>query len=718
MAAATALVAAIALIAAAARAPAHAGFLESSWAPRPGHGCDDSPPPGTRERWVREPAILGEARPAGCWRWRSHYVARRRELLQPQVESTGEAVLTVDGASLLTVPGGGRAERFAERDIPAGTHEVVLRLAHPGGPAYVRMFALAVREPYLGGTQVLDLRDWVATREHAERALQAPRRDRPELALIVFTLLALAGVLTWLSLRVRRGEAWPRTDLAWAIGITVLGGLLRVPQSLHAEVAWDELSYVTAGEHYVRNLVVGDWTTPAWRWNLEHPPHAKWVIGLGSLLGDFQGARVACAMLATLAIGLVYATARTLLDRHAAIAAAVLFAVTPQVVGFSRLCTHEAIVLFFWSASMLAAARWMLSAGFLGSAGPAAVRAPYGAPLPAFLAAFLSVLGTASRATHVWIVPLLLASILLVAHRRGVYRRTLRLPAAAIAGAVVGVSLTLAVWPWLWPDPRAQFADAVRHFEAYTPSEHYLGAAGLPPRSFFAHAFVATTPVLHLIVAGIGVVWGLWRREHRATTVWLVLALLLPFGQSLSHVRQDLARYVVQAWVGLALLGGSGLAALAALSSSEALADVRRARHAGTIVYAGGLATTALVALIGLHASEPYPTVYFGAASGGAPHVAATRSFELGGWGEGQDAATAWVNEHAGQRETVSFSPIVFKTRPRLRDDLDERPPRTRADWILRSGADYELDATPLGCRLAHEILASGAPVARVFDCR
>ena len=318
-------------------------------------------------------------------------------------------------------------------------------------------------------------------------------------------------------------------------------------------------------------------------------------------------------------------------------------------------------------------------------------------------------------AAAVWAVldPLLLASILLVAHLRGVYRRTLRLPAAAVAGAVVGVTLTLAVWPWLWPDPRAQFADAVRHFEVYTPGEHYLGASGLPPRIFFAHAFVATTPALHLLVAGLGIVLGLWRREHRAVTVWLALALLLPFGQSLSHVRQDLARYVVQAWIAVALLGGSGLAAF-----SAGLADVRRPRHAGTIAYAGSLATVVLVALLGLRASEPYPTVYFGAASGGAQHVAATRSFELGGWGEGQDAATAWVNEHAGQGETVSFSPIVFKTRPRLRDDLDERPPRAGADWILRSGADYELDATPRGCRLAHEVLAAGAPVARVFDSR
>ena len=60
---------------------------------------------------------------------------------------------------------------------------------------------------------------------------------------------------------------------------------------------WDEDVNWAAGRNYVTNLLDGDFSVLAWRWNYEHPPVMKILAGIGAQLADgFGPARALSAL--------------------------------------------------------------------------------------------------------------------------------------------------------------------------------------------------------------------------------------------------------------------------------------------------------------------------------------------------------------------------------------------------------------------------------------
>jgi hypothetical protein len=123
-------------------------------------------------------------------------------------------------------------------------------------------------------------------------------------------------------------------------------------------------------------------------------------------------------------------------------------------------------------------------------------------------------------------------------------------------------------------------------------------------------------------------------------------------------------------------------------------------------------------AVIGIARVEPYPTLYFGAASGGLARVSREHLFEVGGWCEGIEAATRWIDRNAEPGESIIFTTECHKSRPRFRDDLDEVMRPGRADWAVMTSFVFELETPPHGCRAAHDVIVDGVPLARAYDCR
>ncbi len=656
--------------------------------------CDQEPVRSTGP----EPVEL--RRVGGCVRWEAHMALDRARSLDFVLESEGSAALDIDGVRVIDDREvHGRRERSTRRSLAAGVHTVVVE----GGPAlsYLRLFERDRTGPYNEWIPApLDRARYYQTPEDAAHALAVGPVVRPErmsLALLFAALLALGGTLAWLAWRAGRG-VMPWQD---ALVAALLGGVavaVRAWAIPIQDVLWDELAYLISGDHMVRNAMLGDWSKEAFRFNFEHPPVAKWIYGVGGLLGGHAGARALGASLQGVAVAFTYGLGRLLFRRPlvAATGAGVL-CFLPHVVGHGRLSGLESPVLFFTSASTLALGCWVRSIHV-------------GHPRHGIIgwAAFVAVLGMGARMTAIWTLGL----VFLVGV--GTYRRALRrglvvTPIASALGVAVGMLALFALWPWLWDEPIEAFKGVVERWGTQHPTEYFRGVdRAPPPAEFYAAAFLATTPESVLLLGLVGTVVGLARRGWRAGTLLVLGALLLPFGQSLSSFRQDLARYVVQAWPALAILAALGVEQLGRWAGE------RWPRWGGRLGPAAALAVVGHVA-VSLALVEPYPLDYFNDAVGGPYGVFCAKGFELAWWGEGIGEATDYVNRIAPEGATVRLEVEPRDTRPPLRADL--RPTRGKADFVVANHYKYRL-RRPAGCTAIHRVTVRGAPLVEVFDCR
>jgi dolichyl-phosphate-mannose-protein mannosyltransferase len=164
---------------------------------------------------------------------------------------------------------------------------------------------------------------------------------------------------------------WTRSDsLAW-VGVTLLGGLLRIIRvNTPRRVVFDEFFYARDACWYVKasksacgltNLVVTDREVDRWlrvysELTPEHPPLGKWLIGTGiRIFGFGPGAwRLASVVAGTLTIALLYLLARRVLaSTVGATVAAGLLAIDFLHFVQSRLAMLEIFVTLFGVAAFL-----------------------------------------------------------------------------------------------------------------------------------------------------------------------------------------------------------------------------------------------------------------------------------------------------------------------------------------------------------------------------
>ncbi len=660
-----------------------------------------------------EPFVLPGSAPFGCIRWRTFWVVPRQRQSVFELDARGSVELSIDGRRVALHRTRPKADTFTgEAALLIGVHRVELLYRRGSAPGYLRVREQDLREAhYIYVLAPLQRERFFASETRAREALPLVAESRAWLPPACVALLSLCALLLWLTRRILRGSRAPWRVLACSLAIVVLAYQVRVAALPFDGAYTDELAYSTAGRHYVRNVLVGDYTTEAFRWNYPHPPLAKWLYGLAAELGGQDGARRVSALLGALSVGLIVPIGATLLSLEVGFAAAAIATFLPPLVAHSRLTGLESPVLFFWLVSVLAALRWAKSALEPGNAS----RGSLGDPWAAWLAPLLAVLGVGSRMTCVWVFPLLLAVVLYV-HAQATSRQRFATLALACAGVLVGGGLLFALWPWLWGRPVEGWQQMLVRWRGQHTSEIFLGTNQRPPPvGYYAAAFIATTPAFVLLFGSLGLVAGLRGRATRVATSFLALWLLLPFAQSLSSFRQDLARYVIPAWPALALLAALGVDSLV-LWLLARVAGLRR--FAGSAGIWSVMAQTVLVVYVALalHAVEPYPLDYFSELVAGPEGVARSHAFELAWWGEGIGEAVGWVNANAPAGMTVRLAIEPHDVRPRLRDDLRERLAGP-SDFVITNHYKFHPE-TPVGCHLAHRVAVRGAPLADVYDCR
>jgi 4-amino-4-deoxy-L-arabinose transferase-like glycosyltransferase len=701
--------AALALWLQSSQVPADRGFVRERWA---GAACSGTPLERTT---LREPVQLQDAaQPAHCTRYRSHVAVDRLRFSELELDLRGRVQVWVDDRRVLDVRRDAiDASPRATLRLAPGVHTLTLEHQHPGGLGYLRVREHDTRDShYRYVLPPLETARYFVSAQAAQGALAAglprPAAWRAPLAFALALISVLCGLR---ALGAARGSApwlaWP--DLWRAALLAGFGFAVRAAQLGRQDCTWDELAYAISGRHLLRNWQLGDFAVRAFRWNYPHPPLAKWIYGLAWELGGHDGGRLVSALLAGLSLGLLYAIGVRLFDRQLAVLAALTAAVLPHLVAHGRLTGLESPLVCFWNASLLAALVWVGPLG--GAARPAASGPLPGAWSAAFLTPFWAVAAIATRMTAVWLLPLLLALLIYGSRRQGA--RLLRVPAAAWLGLGAALLLLVLGWSYLWEDPGAGWSRILTRWKGQHTTEFFLGRdRAPPPAGYYAAAFFATTPLaaLGFGLAGLGLGWR--QRALRPALVLCAAWLVLPFAQSVSSFRQDLARYVIPSWPVLALLAALGALELGrSVRSRFGLSGV-----AGALV--GALPALLLFgdAALGLASVEPYPLGYFNAAVGGPRGVARARSFELASWGEGAREAIEWVNREAPRGSRVHLKLTPDDTPPRLRDDVSVVA-EPRADYVLQT--HYKFRARPpAGCTRAHRVTVAGAPLVDVYDCR
>ncbi len=353
------------------RAPlAGSGFERREF---PGPACTGEPAVSV----VREPFVRATDHGDGrCLQWSAQMVAWTK--MRARVEMTSEpgGVVSIDGRQVVFDEGAHPARtRTGAIDLDRGVHSFVVRSAGVAGAgAYLRVAMTDELAPHnFEFAPPLDGDAFFTSPEAASRALEArvvpfaaaktASSDRPAWPAYVGCLAFVGGVVSaWLALR-RRRRAVPWLEVALGALLFFAAFLVRARGLAAEDDTWDELIYVDAAGHWVRNLALGDFHPEAWRFSLTHPPDMKWALAFGVALDGEAGARIVATTEGALAVALVFAFGCITFGRAVGAVAGALAVFLPLWVAYGRIAGHESHTLLWWTASMLGLACWLRSLG-------------------------------------------------------------------------------------------------------------------------------------------------------------------------------------------------------------------------------------------------------------------------------------------------------------------------------------------------------------------
>ena len=439
----------------------------------------------------------------------------------------------------------------------------------------------------------------------------------------------------------------------------VLGLLTLLPRviDLGGFVTGDEsLFWMRRSQVFLDAISTGDYAATAIS---THPGvTTMWLGALGILLRDWLDAtglvpttnfataltmfRLPVVLIHTLGVLLGYRMMRRLLAPSIALLAALLWALDPFTIAYSRMLHVDALCGTFAILSVLALACareqlrpsvWLLASG---------------------TAAGLALL---SKSPALVLLPCALLLVGVAAWERRMAHPAWR--RRALGGLLVWGAALLAIvmmlYPALWVDPRAALTRVRDGVEAEGASPHVAGNYFLgreddtPGVLFYPVAWALRTTPWALV--GLLLLPALWRRlaapEQRALAAVGMFALALTCGLTLFE--KKLNRYVMPAAPAIQMLAAAGL-----------VGWLRRPALRTTLIAAVGAG--ALATVVSIH---PYSIAYFNPLLGGP--AAGPQNF-LAGTGEGLEQAAAWLAAQPDITGVVTISPIASSIQPYMPD--------------------------------------------------
>jgi hypothetical protein len=445
--------------------------------------------------------------------------------------------------------------------------------------------------------------------------------------------------------------------------------------------------------------------TTVWLGGLGLLLHA-WLAGRGLIDGADFATRLALmqlpvALANAAAVLAGYALLRRLLGPPLALLAALLWALDPFVIGFSRVLHVDGLLGSFATLSMLAAGVYWLRGG---------------RPALLLLAGVCAGLAMLSKSPGAALAPAAAGLAGWAAWRRGRAGWAAAARELLIWGGAAALTAAL-LWPALWASPARALAQLTIGLteeggEPHQSGNYFLGRpVDAPGPAYYAVAMALRLTPWTLVGLGLlGLCWRRVRAEDRpalAALAWFALIFTL----ELSVFPKKFDRYLEPAFPCLDALAAAGLWALAA--------GWRRWARAGAAV---ALAATAALNAAWWH---PYGIIAYNQLLGGAP--AGARTFHMG-WGEGMPQAAAWLGRQPGIDEQLTLGTSVATLRPYLRPGVGaELAPAggalpSSAGFALvylrslQAGLDPPLDRVAATQRPVYTLWLKGVEYLRIYE--
>jgi len=460
---------------------------------------------------------------------------------------------------------------------------------------------------------------------------------------------------------------WERKLVAEFLLVAVAALVVFLPGIKTFDIGWDEPVYVHAGRAYVEALISRDFFSSVWAWNHEHPPLAKYVYGYFSLFlspslgSSYFGARVGSSIMAALTVAVTYAFASRAFNRKVGALSSAILTLTPFYYGMARYVSLDLPATLF-----IAISTWMFYIGVETQS----VRW-------VLLSALFFGLGGSAKVSGFTVLLILVPWLLLRFGPRlfstidGLWKRSPRFLLAVIIYPLVGATLFITVWPWLWvdtynrlfgPDGVLTYADRFRIWG----HEEFFGGSIVwhPPLYYYPYYFAVKTPLPTLLFFAIGVALLVSPRMHHKSGQALLLTAIwfaVPLAVQTYQQPYDALRPVLLVFPPMAILSALGAECAASLVAKV----IRRRRETSprnelkkpiiSLSFVANFAIFGILlfpSLLAILSVRPLEISYFNELAGDSSRIiyACESSF----WAEGLGVAVKYVNEVASPGASIS----------------------------------------------------------------
>ena len=363
-----------------------------------------------------------------------------------------------------------------------------------------------------------------------------------------------------------------------------------------------------------------------------------------------------------------------------------------------------------------------------------------------FVSAVMTGLALLSKSTTLVLIPAV-GLLLLFEGVRLCRNGTVKLWGLVLAYAIwilLAAVIVIGLWPALWVAPARVLATVMSglrvHAAGHDSLNFFLGRPTDKPGPLFypvAYLFRATPGALIGLIATAALAWRKrWpfdtpvvRRSAFGLSLFAVL-----FAAEMTLGAKMFDRYISPVFLALDLVAVLGLAGLAGLAlawwrrRSASHADMSTTSRRGMLLGATGLAAVLLLHGLFAFSHYPYYFTYYNPLVGGsrsAPHVL------LVGWGEGLDAAAAWLKQQpeAAKLRVVSWysdGPLSYFLAPEQKALnsyftsylLDADYVVLYANQWQRGLPSAELVSYFLAQEPAYVVRSGGLELARIYDVR
>lgn len=461
---------------------------------------------------------------------------------------------------------------------------------------------------------------------------------------------------------------------------------------------WDEYFYYDAVRDYTRAASQGDFRTQSWKTNKEHPPLGKYIYTPAVLYNRWQhvsdanaysSLRFISAILGSITVVLVYLIGKRNYSFKIGVMAGLIYCLLPAVISYNKIVDLDVTMVFFFTLSM-----YFFFEYFKNNASK-----------PLWWSVIFASLAIATKFNALFLFLIIYPVAAIYRWRKNKTLNPLKLPLPLKLFPLISVAILYLIWPWLWPNPWMQINQTVGHWGGKI-YELFLGQVREGPLSYFVVHFLFGTPGLIIILTLVALFVILKRRKIADFVI--LFWLIMPFGISFYHLRQDHLRYILSVMPAVSLLSSIGFWII--------VERFPRAKVAAKIA-AGALVVYLAIIVCRI---QPYYLSYYNEFIGGPRNVARHNLFKLGFYGEGIKEATDYINKTAKDGATVHYEIIPddapYLDRPRLsRQDNDE------ADYLVfntnaMQDKDKKEHINTSGYKLEYSVKVGEAPFVFVYS--